>query len=571
MFKISLLATVALVSLFAQAPKDRNQSKSLDVKNLIQESIDKIEKNQNIEAGGWLIDDRKRSETGESFIIRFAKSKESNLTIDETYEKYKDLVGLSIYNDINYTEESFISASTLTSFPDDNSIDKNTKLFLEKIINDKVIELNSNYNIDTHRYHTSFKDIDINHPDAVNIVINGFQMNGFYDQNNLTKQQSKFSIDLINIIPLKADNIGEYIKINNIQAISKTEANGENININYAISIDLFDVNIDKEHSKVEKVNLAITIGNLNLKAYENLIKYSQENVENLEDSEELQILTMELFARSKKIYIEVSDLSLSSLMTEGKNIGPVKMSARVSLKGTEELIQKIATAPEAAMTALNAELRFQFPKEILQEVYKENRSVGSIATLFAKYENESVVYDITFKDGILIINDQFFPLEGLENINTSGETPQIEPIPSNHYEVKKEIDSIDPEKQTTAKQNRHIEKYEQNSLHQAVLSKSVVEVKRTLENAPDINSTDKLERTPLHYAAFNGDLEIARLLIEKGADVNAVDRSKQWTPLFFAVFMKHDDMANLLIKEGADQTMRDKLGRTADEYRDKK
>lgn len=571
MFKISLLATVALVSLFAQAPKDRNQSKSLDVKNLIQESIDKIEKNQNIEAGGWLIDDRKRSETGESFIIRFAKSKESNLTIDETYEKYKDLVGLSIYNDINYTEESFISASTLTSFPDDNSIDKNTKLFLEKIINDKVIELNSNYNIDTHRYHTSFKDIDINHPDAVNIVINGFQMNGFYDQNNLTKQQSKFSIDLINIIPLKADNIGEYIKINNIQAISKTEANGENININYAISIDLFDVNIDKEHSKAEKVNLAITIGNLNLKAYENLIKYSQENVENLEDSEELQILTMELFARSKKIYIEVSDLSLSSLMTEGKNIGPVKMSARVSLKGTEELIQKIATAPEAAMTALNAELRFQFPKEILQEVYKENRSVGSIATLFAKYENESVVYDITFKDGILIINDQFFPLEGLENINTSGETPQIEPIPSNHYEVKKEIDSIDPEKQTTAKQNRHIEKYEQNSLHQAVLSKSVVEVKRTLENAPDINSTDKLERTPLHYAAFNGDLEIARLLIEKGADVNAVDRSKQWTPLFFAVFMKHDDMANLLIKEGADQTMRDKLGRTADEYRDKK
>lgn len=554
-------------------PIEINQSEPLDIKKLIQESIDDIEKNQDSNTDDWVIQNRKKRDTGESFTIIFTTPKtdtnlsnKGDLTIDEN-----NLSGLGVYNDINYTKDSFSAISTLVLFPQDINTNKEERLLTEKFIDDKVFTISSNYNTNDHRYQISLKDINLSIPEKVKIETKGIQANGYYDQNNLTKQQSKFSIDLISITPLKADLFGEYIKMKKLQAVSKTEVSGENLSINYAISIDLLDMNANKEHSKIEKVNLSMSIGNLNLKAYENLLKFSQENAENLEDSEELQVLAMELFARSKDMYIEVSDLSLSGLMAEGKNLGPVRMSARVSLKGTKELIQKIAVAPETAIGAFSAKVRFQFPKDILQEVYKEDKSVGSMATLFAKYENESVVYDAIFKDGKLIINDQLFPLDGLQNMVTPGGAPQAVSAQINNNEAKNEIDRGNPEKQVAAEQNKHVNKYEQNSLHQAVLSKNVDEVKSALDSTSDINSVDKVGRTPLHYAAFNGDLEITRLLIEKGANINAVDKSKEWTPLFFAIFMKHGDMASLLIKEGADQTMKDKLGRTAEEYRDKK
>ncbi len=131
--------------------------------------------------------------------------------------------------------------------------------------------------------------------------------------------------------------------------------------------------------------------------------------------------------------------------------------------------------------------------------------------------------------------------------------------------------DSNNTKKHTVKLNSKHVEKYEQNALHQTVLSKNFDEVKKILENTSDIDLADKLGRTPLHYVAFNGDLKSAQLLLEKGADINALDNSKQWTPLFFAVFMKHQDMTNLLIKEGADQTIKDKFNRTADTYKNQK
>ncbi len=580
MFKKLLLVTVVTISSFAQVPKEINQLESLDIKMLIQESINEVEKNQNIKAGGWFIHDRKKSDIGESFITILAApqmdtnlSKESNITVDETYEKYKELAELSIYSDINYTKDGFNAISTLISFPQNTNMSEDDLLLAKKIIDTKTFVISSNYNTNNYRYWGALKDINLSMPDKVNIVTKNIQINGYYDQNNLTKQQSKFSIDSINIMPLTADLLGEYIKMKNLQVVSRTKANVENLNLIYTISMDLLDMHIDKEHSKIEKANLSMAIGNLNLKAYEELLRFLQENrenLENLEKMEELQILILELFAKSKNMYIEISDLSLSSLTIEGKEMGPVKITSKVSLKGTKELIQMIAVNPEFTLTALSMEAKIELHKGILKEIYKEDKSVGSLAFLFAKYKNESLIYDVTYKEGKLIINDQLFT-NSLQNLNTEKYAPQIESTPSNKSEVKKDTDSNNTKQQAPNANSKHIEKYGQNALHQAVLSTNIDEVKKILENTSNIDLADKLGRTALHYAAFNGDMESAKLLLAKGANINAVDKSKQWTPLFFAVFMKHEDMANLLIKEGADQTIKDKFNRTADTYKNQK
>jgi len=571
MFKKSLLATVITISSFAQTPKDINQSESLNIKMLIEKSIDKFETNQDINTAGWSIIDRKKRNTGESFIaILNESSVDTNLTQENNRTNNdENITGLSIYNDINYTENSFNAISTLNSFPHDSDINKSDYLLLEEIIDNKTFLINSNYSTIDYRYQVSFKDINLSIPDKVKLVTKNIKVDGYYDQNNLIKQESRFTVDAINIMPLAADILGEYFKIENFKVFSETVTNGENLNLNYTISMDLLDSFIDKEHAKMEKSNLSITVGNLNLKAYKVLVEFLQVNTENLEkNAEELQMLALELFARSTDIYIEISDLSIHKVAIKNEEMGPVKINAKISLKGTKELIQMIMVNPAFALSALTMDAKIELDKDILKEIYKEDKKAGSLAFLFAKYENESVIYEATYQEGKLIINDQLFTQNSLQNLDIEKYAPQTESIPNKQHEKKKVVDSNTTKEQTVKVNPEHVKKYEQNSLHQAVLAKDFEEVKKILQDTSTINLSDKLGRTPLHYAAFNGDIEIAKLLLGKGANIDATDRSKQWTPLFFAIFMKHEDMVNLLINEGADQTLKDKFSRTADTYR---
>ena len=124
-------------------------------------------------------------------------------------------------------------------------------------------------------------------------------------------------------------------------------------------------------------------------------------------------------------------------------------------------------------------------------------------------------------------------------------------------------------EKNITTHDSKKIEnKYMKTELHEAARSGNLTKLKEALNAGVEVNVVDKLGRTPLHYAAFSGYVSIARILLEKGADINAVDKAKQWTPLFFAVYKHQKAMIKLLIERGADQTLKDKLNKTANDYK---
>jgi hypothetical protein len=391
--------------------------------------------------------------------------------------------------------------------------------------------------------------------------------------------------------------LDEYIHLKNLKIVSETKPNGKNINIHFIVSIELIDIHIPRNNSKIEKLNLSMSIGNLNLKTYQKLAEFSQNYIGDLDKSEEYQMLVFELLARSKDMYIEVSDFSVANAIIDGEETGLMALNAKVSLAGTKELIQMLMIDPQLALLALGMEAKIKFQKDILKKAYKKDKQVGAFLSLFAKYENDNVIYHAIYKEGQLIINDQLIPLNQLGlsdkllfdsvNVHTKKEVkisvPPTLPVENtikneDSKRKSKTYDSIKTDLNTSVKvemksvaeiKNKHMDKYGQNMLHKAVLSRKIEDVKKLIENKVfDINQADKLGRTPLHHAAFNGDIEIAKVLLENGANINAVDKGKFWTPLFFAVFMKQKEMADFLIEYGADKTRKDKLNRTIDSYR---
>ncbi|KAE8423144.1 ankyrin repeat-containing domain protein [Aspergillus pseudocaelatus] len=77
--------------------------------------------------------------------------------------------------------------------------------------------------------------------------------------------------------------------------------------------------------------------------------------------------------------------------------------------------------------------------------------------------------------------------------------------------------------------------------LHAAGESNSMVIVTLSLESNTGIDSTDTQERFPLHYPANEGYVQIVKQLIIYGAAVDQADSSGH-TPLHQAAYQGHDE-----------------------------
>lgn len=106
--------------------------------------------------------------------------------------------------------------------------------------------------------------------------------------------------------------------------------------------------------------------------------------------------------------------------------------------------------------------------------------------------------------------------------------------------------------------------------LIRGVLEGQVEDVRRVLQESPNVDGFDATGRTPLMIAARAGNLEIARLLLAAGASpdkANAIGT----TPLMYAKthsFAKGDTaVLELLLQHGADVNAVDGHGLTVLDY----
>ena len=87
------------------------------------------------------------------------------------------------------------------------------------------------------------------------------------------------------------------------------------------------------------------------------------------------------------------------------------------------------------------------------------------------------------------------------------------------------------------------------------------------LDCGAEVNACDKKGWTALTWASGVGHITIARLLVERGAGLNPIATYYGATPLMRAVQIKSRELVKLLVEHGADVTLRDREGKTAQDW----
>ena len=113
-------------------------------------------------------------------------------------------------------------------------------------------------------------------------------------------------------------------------------------------------------------------------------------------------------------------------------------------------------------------------------------------------------------------------------------------------------------------------------ALHWAVWFGAIENARILLENKTPVDAPDKFGDTALHYLTGGGMAEptafaFAELLLKHGANINTTNTVRGDTPRHNAAYKGRKQFMDFLSKHGADVSIRNKEGKTADEYIEKK
>jgi len=398
---IKKLIITSAVTVFALA----NTSTQIDNKS-INENIDKlikaISKKTKAEV---VVKDKKVTDNSQSFNLVF-KDKKTDKISAHSKKSSKSIDGLSFSNNIEYTKDAFKGTTVLTSFP---TKAKGKKIIMDKIIKDKIVTLNYDYNIKDFKYNVSLKDINDTF-DKGHIVTKNIKLSGIYDTNNILAQESNFSIGKIKILPTNKKLAGQYVDVENILISSSYSSTTDgNIDIKYNTSVSSAGYNISHKNSSVKNFKFNGTIGNLNKVTYLKINDIFQSNpMIKITDPKLMELVTKLL--TTPNLFIAIDELSVDSLKVLSQDLGSAKISLKLSLENNPKLLDMIKVSPLMAIGALNVDANIELSQEIYNMLLLSPKGMMLAMVPVTKNKKGMIVYDISFKKGKLLINGQQFP-----------------------------------------------------------------------------------------------------------------------------------------------------------------
>ena len=389
-----ILSTMSIFAL-ANAPVAH-----IDVKNSVQEYLDTTLSSQD-KLGGWAILDRKKANNSETFTSTYTKT--TKVIADNPME---DMQGLSFDHAIKYSKDTFHAVSTLSKFPSNMHFNKVEKQMSEQIIKDKLLEVTSDYNVVNHKYTASLKDINTTLPE-VSLETNAFTLQGVYNPKDLLNQSASVTLKHLLMKPTAQKLAKEYIRIDNISINSQSKAQAKTLTSDYQVHIDTIDSIFMGASSLLKNFNLKMTVGNVDAIAYKSLTEELQSNP-TLDINDPKTINTLTNLFTAQGVYLELNDLSVSELKVKNIAMGSGRISAKISLNSTPELAKMIAISPLMALSALEVEAHIELSDAMYQAVMLDKRAM-MLQMLTPKRVNGNRIYDISFKQGKLLVNGKPF------------------------------------------------------------------------------------------------------------------------------------------------------------------
>jgi len=394
------LLIASSLSVFALANAPMASVSHIDVKNSVQKLIDTTITKHKTE-GGWAIVDRKKGNNSETFSSIYTQRKKAI-----AHDPMNDILGLSFSHALKYSKDTFHAVSLLTAFPSNMQLNKAQKIITEKVIKDKLIEVTSDYNVVNYKYTASFKDINTTVPQA-SLTTKGIAITGLYNANDLLNQSSLLTLNSLEVKPTAKRLAGEFIRIKDISIASDSKAKDTKLTANYHIALKSLDALMMKKVSIIDNLDFKMTIGNVDALAYESITKQLQANPK-LDLNDKKTLSTLIHLVTAQGVYIELNNLSVDKLKLKDMDMGTGKISAKISLNSTPELAKMIAMSPLMALSALEVQAHIELSPAMYKAIMMDKRAM-MLQMLTPKKVNGNKVYDISFKQGKLLINGKPF------------------------------------------------------------------------------------------------------------------------------------------------------------------
>ncbi len=162
------------------------------------------------------------------------------------------------------------------------------------------------------------------------------------------------------------------------------------------------DVSID-----ADLFNYDLALRGLDTAVYGDLVSLISKSKVALSPELEKEMEKKMLELVSQGMVLDIADISIKKLATrKTKELGGLKIKAKVTFKKEKSLSKKLATNPLALMQNMDLSLLFK----ISQVMYAKLSLISPVLNMaqnFAKIEKENLIFDIKLKDAKLSVNGQ--------------------------------------------------------------------------------------------------------------------------------------------------------------------
>lgn len=395
-----------------------------------------------MQAQGFGVSDRKKTEAKEHFIISLEEAKKASLYFEKrglllSEEEAKKLKGAKLGVDVFYLKSGIafdlypLALPTRMNTLATNENDRQLLIQLEKMIEKKTFLVHADIDYTATTFKGYMKDMNEtvqNEGEEIKLATQGLHFSGYIKDGEIVElKQTLEALHLytssemgIHILGLKSAYIStgttvyDYTADYTIKTIQMNSgfqgtllADGFTLHSASSVKdglaaetlktkIQSIKILNSKEHMGLKNSVLDVKVNNLDVDAFEKLQNVDPNN------EQELNVLLQQLI--SKNVHLEISNLSADKVTLEGKNMEGFWLDAMLDIDKSLD-ISSLETNPISALDKVDANFKISLSKELFDMVSQHPKAMIVLMVFKPEISLGKYIYRLKLKDGSLSVN----------------------------------------------------------------------------------------------------------------------------------------------------------------------